>query len=131
MEWPKPALLLTVSERLTQNILNMIQDGQILSLFPSASANPMALKAIEQADMVVIAPGDLYTSAGPLLIIDGIAEALQKQKRFAYTLATWLLSRDKRQIFRLAIMLTKLSVLLVSVLLIMYSITSRFQVKIS
>lgn len=34
-----------------------------LSLTPSATANPMALKAIQDADMIVIAPGDLYTSS--------------------------------------------------------------------
>jgi uncharacterized cofD-like protein len=49
-----------------------------LSLEPLAKANPMALRAIEQADIVVIAPGDLYTSLGPLLIVPGIGDALQK-----------------------------------------------------
>jgi uncharacterized cofD-like protein len=51
-----------------------------LSLVPLATANPTALAAIEQADIVVISPGDLYTSLGPLLIIDGIAESLKKTK---------------------------------------------------
>lgn len=51
-----------------------------LSLTPSATANPMALKAIQDADMIVIAPGDLYTSLGPLLIIDGIGEALRESQ---------------------------------------------------
>lgn len=49
-----------------------------LSLVPAATVNPMAIRAIEQADVVVIAPGDLYTSLGPLLIIDGVGEALRK-----------------------------------------------------
>ena len=51
-----------------------------LSLTPKATVNPMAIKAIEQADIVVIAPGDLYTSLGPLLIIDGVGEALRRTK---------------------------------------------------
>ena len=51
-----------------------------LSLVPDATVNPMAIKAIEQADVVVIAPGDIYTSLGPLLIIDGVGEALRKTK---------------------------------------------------
>ena len=51
-----------------------------LSLVPDAKPNPMALEAIMQADVVVIAPGDLYTSLGPLLVIDGIGEALEKTK---------------------------------------------------
>lgn len=51
-----------------------------LSLTPRAEVNPMAIRAIEQADVVVIAPGDLYTSLGPLLIIDGVGEALRRSK---------------------------------------------------
>lgn len=51
-----------------------------LSLTPSANVNPTAVAAIEQADVVVIAPGDLYTSLGPLLVIDGIGEALRRTK---------------------------------------------------
>lgn len=49
-----------------------------LSLTPTPAVNPMAIQAIEQADLVVIAPGDLYTSLGPLLVIDGIGEALRR-----------------------------------------------------
>ncbi|OYW86565.1 hypothetical protein B7Z17_00095 [Candidatus Saccharibacteria bacterium 32-49-10] len=51
-----------------------------LSLVPRAKPNPTALLAIEQADIIVIAPGDLYTSLGPLLVIDGIGEALEQSK---------------------------------------------------
>lgn len=50
----------------------------VLSLNPAATANPDALTAIREADVVVIAPGDIYTSLGPLLVIEGIGEALQK-----------------------------------------------------
>jgi len=49
-----------------------------LSLVPAATPNPTALVAIEQADLVIVAPGDLYTSLGPLLVIDGIGQALEK-----------------------------------------------------
>ncbi len=51
-----------------------------LSLQPTPNVNPIAIAAIEQADLVVIAPGDLYTSLGPLLVIDGIGEALRRTK---------------------------------------------------
>lgn len=51
-----------------------------ISLVPNPKPNPMAITAIEDADIVVIAPGDLYTSLGPLLSIDSIGEALQKTK---------------------------------------------------
>jgi uncharacterized cofD-like protein len=48
-----------------------------LSLEPAAQASPDALAAIAAADLVVIAPGDLYTSLGPILIVDGYREALK------------------------------------------------------
>lgn len=51
-----------------------------LTLTPAPTPNPMAISAIEKADVVVIAPGDLYTSLGPLLVIDGIGEALARSK---------------------------------------------------
>ncbi len=39
-------------------------------------ANPRALHAIEEADAIVIGPGDLYTSILPVFLVDGMAEAL-------------------------------------------------------
>lgn len=47
-----------------------------LELVPAAQVNPRALKAIAHADLVIIAPGDLYTSIGPLLVIGGVGQAL-------------------------------------------------------
>ena len=51
-----------------------------LSLHPKPVINELASRAIKQADVVVIAPGDLYTSLGPLLVIDGVGEALRNTK---------------------------------------------------
>lgn len=51
-----------------------------LSLTPQARINPAAAEAIEAADVVVVAPGDLYTSLGPLLIVEGVTEALERTK---------------------------------------------------
>jgi uncharacterized cofD-like protein len=48
-----------------------------LALDPAASLNPEAKTAIAEADIVVIAPGNLYGSLAPALIVDGMAEALQ------------------------------------------------------
>lgn len=45
-------------------------------LDPSAEANPSAIKAIMRADIVVIAPGQLYGSLAPALLVDGIGQAL-------------------------------------------------------
>jgi uncharacterized cofD-like protein len=49
-------------------------------LEPLAEANPKAIAAIEAADSIVIAPGNLYTSLAPALIVLGIGEALAKSK---------------------------------------------------
>ncbi len=45
-------------------------------LEPAATLNPTAKRAILDAHYIVIAPGDIYTSIGPLLVVDGVAEAL-------------------------------------------------------
>lgn len=47
-----------------------------LSLEPAAKANPAALEAIAVADLVVLAPGDLYTSLGSALAANGFHDAL-------------------------------------------------------
>ncbi len=45
-----------------------------------ARVNPRAARAIEQADLVVLGPGDLYTSILPNLLIRGIREAIARTK---------------------------------------------------
>ena len=47
-----------------------------LWLEPEAQPNPKALDAIREADIVVIAPGNLYGSLAPALIVPGIGKAL-------------------------------------------------------
>lgn len=59
-------------------------DGRVriknVFLKPKVAANPKAVKAIEEADAVILGPGDLYTSVLPNIIIPGIAEAISKTK---------------------------------------------------
>lgn len=80
MEWPEASIVLRGERVIDAYHFKMDPRKAKLSLSPTAKANPTAIAAIEQADMVVIAPGDLYTSLGPLLIIDGISQALQKTR---------------------------------------------------
>ena len=47
-------------------------------LSPAVDANPEAIEAIESADAIVMGPGDLYTSIMPILLVDGIREALAR-----------------------------------------------------
>jgi uncharacterized cofD-like protein len=49
-------------------------------LQPPAQANPDAIAAILDSDYVIFAPGNLYTSTIPNLLVSGIPEALQRTK---------------------------------------------------
>lgn len=51
-----------------------------LRLEPEANINPLAEEAILTADLVVIAPGNLYGSLVPALLVKGVATALQTTK---------------------------------------------------
>jgi uncharacterized cofD-like protein len=51
-----------------------------LEVFPKASANKKALTAIKDADLIVLGPGDLYTSVLCNVVVDGIAKSISKSK---------------------------------------------------
>lgn len=51
-----------------------------VSLRPAVKINPNAKKAIMEADIVIIGPGDLYTSIVPNLLVGGMKEALKKTR---------------------------------------------------
>jgi uncharacterized cofD-like protein len=54
-----------------------------LMLVPdNATANPEAVQAIKEADLVIIGPGSVYTSVLPNLLIDGIRQALEESSAF-------------------------------------------------
>jgi uncharacterized cofD-like protein len=54
-------------------------------LCPEAEANPEALAAISNSDYVVLAPGDLYTSTVPNLLVRGVPEVIcQSSARLVY-----------------------------------------------
>ncbi|MBI4123028.1 MAG: YvcK family protein [Parcubacteria group bacterium] len=44
---------------------------------PNVKANPKALRAIKEADLIVIGPGDLYSSILPNILVKGMKEALK------------------------------------------------------
>jgi uncharacterized cofD-like protein len=49
-------------------------------LNPKPKPNKEALKAIKEADLIIIGPGDLYTSIIPNFLVKRIKEAIQKSK---------------------------------------------------
>ncbi|MBI5613963.1 YvcK family protein [Candidatus Gottesmanbacteria bacterium] len=48
-----------------------------IALSPEAVANPEACDAIEKADLIVLGPGDLYTSLVPNLLVKDISRSIQ------------------------------------------------------
>jgi len=66
-----------------------IHDGRLrikrLYLEPLATANTEAVEVIKKADLIIIGPGDLYTSLVANLVVEGIAEAIKNAKaKIAY-----------------------------------------------
>ncbi len=52
------------------------QELKKFNLKPSAKANPLAIKAIREADVVVIGPGNHYCSIIPNLLVEGISKEI-------------------------------------------------------
>lgn len=57
-------------------------DGVLKKLWlePAGKANPKALKAIQEADVIVIGPGNFYASLVTNLLVKGIPEAIRKSR---------------------------------------------------
>jgi uncharacterized cofD-like protein len=80
MEWSETSLILNGERVIDADYFRYDPRQAHLSLVPTPKPNRIAIKAINEANIIVIAPGDLYTSLGPLLVIDGIGEALKQSK---------------------------------------------------
>lgn len=51
-----------------------------LQVFPKVSVNKDALIAIKKADLIILGPGDFYTSILPNVVVDDIAGAITKSR---------------------------------------------------
>jgi uncharacterized cofD-like protein len=51
-----------------------------LKTLPVAKINPEAEKAILEADLIIIGPGDFYTNTIANLVVDGVVDALKRSK---------------------------------------------------
>lgn len=56
------------------------EESGIVKLYtqPSVKANPQAIEAIKNADIIIFGPGDLYTSILHNLVVEGIPQAILK-----------------------------------------------------
>lgn len=70
------------SEHLIDEPLTFDPEDRIVKLHvePRVSASKEALKVLSSADAIIAGPGDLYTTTLANIVIEGIAEALQKSK---------------------------------------------------
>jgi uncharacterized cofD-like protein len=93
MEWPKASLTLNGERVIDANFFKYDPRLAHLSLSPAATVNPTVIAAIEQADIIIVAPGDLYTSLGPLLVIDGVGDALRRTNAVKFYVAN-LVTKD-------------------------------------
>ncbi len=78
VEWPDGTKVHGEGNIDDMDIINTGGDGHPkLSLEPRGRLNPDAKKAIMNADLVVLSAGDMYTSLGGALSVDGVSDALQ------------------------------------------------------
>lgn len=84
IEWPHASVVLHGERVIYDEYFKHDPRRAILSLVPKAKANPDAILAIKQADLIIVAPGDLYSSLGPLLTIRGISSAILENKKAKY-----------------------------------------------
>ncbi len=64
------------------DVSRILSEKKVKSMYlkPSAQLNPKALAAIKQADLIVVGPGDVYTSLIPNFLVDGMAKAFRASK---------------------------------------------------
>lgn len=69
-----------IGETHIDEVENRIERPKIKRAFlrPDVNANPEALKAIAEADLILIGPGDLYTSIIPNLLVKKVASVIKK-----------------------------------------------------
>jgi uncharacterized cofD-like protein len=79
---------------LGEHLIGEPDDGKIgeyriveFETIPQATANPKAVKAIKNADLVILSPGDLFTSVISNLVVVGIQEAIgQSEAKIVYVM---------------------------------------------
>ena len=79
-----------------------------ISLTDSPILNPNVARAIKEADMVIIAPGNFYCSIIPNILVPGLKEVLQTSKAKKVLIANLLVKKGHTNGFTVAKFLTEL-----------------------
>ncbi len=69
-----------IGEHILDETSDTVRKIDHISLEPEASANPHAIKAIEQADSIIIGPGDYYASILAALAPNSLSETIATSK---------------------------------------------------
>ena len=69
---------------------------------PKINANPDAIAAIDNADIIIIGPGDLYTSIIPNFLVDGIAKSITSSKSKIFYVANISNKTEETASYRLS-----------------------------
>ncbi len=61
---------------------NYSETSRVINTYlePVAQANPNAVKRMGESDVIIVGPGDIYTSIVPIFLVNGIKEAFNKSK---------------------------------------------------
>jgi uncharacterized cofD-like protein len=72
----------TIRGEATIDTMEGLLDAPVLNIFldPIVSGYAEALAALREADVIILGPGDLYTSIVPNLLVDGVAQTICASK---------------------------------------------------
>lgn len=88
-------------------------DGELriasVSLDPVAHVYPPTAEAIREADLIVVGPGDVYSSIIPALMVEGVREALSESKAKKVVVCNLMTKWGETNHFKTSDMLRELS----------------------
>ena len=76
---------------------------------PVVPANPKAVTAIKSADLVILGPGDLFTSVVPNLLVGGVAESLRQTKAAVIYVSNLMTKRGETDRFKASDLLSTMN----------------------
>lgn len=98
------------------NIDNPKHNGNLrikkIFLKPRAAIYPKSREAIKKADLIVIGPGDLYSSLAQILLVEGVSEEIRKSKAKKVYIANLMAKHGETNNFTVLDMASKIEELI-------------------